>query len=113
MKVAGIGSGGPFLCQVMFVIASRSNGWRNVAVRVWSFHRFRSRRRRSGQAIDPRRARAIERMDPRVVQLPKSDTRFSVNIQNLLNKTNLSQPIGNLAVWFFAADYTDNTDQDC
>src|SRR5215510_507287 len=27
-----------FLCQVVFVIASRSNGWRNVAVRVWSFH---------------------------------------------------------------------------
>src|SRR3569832_1851398 len=26
-----------FLCQVVFVIASRSNGWRNVAVRVWSF----------------------------------------------------------------------------
>lgn len=27
-----------FLCQVVFVTASRSNGWRNVAVRVWSFH---------------------------------------------------------------------------
>ncbi len=37
-KAAGSRTGGLFLCQVVFVIARRSNGWRNVAVRVWSFH---------------------------------------------------------------------------
>ena len=33
-KVAGIGSGAFFLCPVVFVIVSRSNGCRNVAVSV-------------------------------------------------------------------------------
>jgi hypothetical protein len=33
-KAAGSNSGGLFLDQVVFEIASRSNGWQNVGVRV-------------------------------------------------------------------------------
>ena len=50
-------------------------------------------------SVTRQRPHLRERVNQRVVELPKSDTRLRslVNIHNLLNTTNLAQPIGNLS----------------